>query len=117
MEAGASRPEREWMWGALERLADQGYAVVASARAVEPGVTATVHRIGDPGPAHPRPDRAHRGVRMSVLRLALFELRRMTRGRLPRAALAVLTIVPLLQLYLYAFWDALGEVDRSRSRL
>ncbi|MEU8068461.1 YhgE/Pip domain-containing protein [Micromonospora sp. NPDC049151] len=51
---------------------------------------------------------------MSVLRLALFELRRMTRGRLPRAALAVLTIVPLLYgaLYLYAFWDPYGKMDR-----
>ncbi|MEU1845765.1 YhgE/Pip domain-containing protein [Micromonospora sediminicola] len=51
---------------------------------------------------------------MSVLRLALFELRRMTRGRLPRAALAVLTVVPLLYgaLYLYAFWDPYGNLDR-----
>ncbi|SBT53270.1 YhgE/Pip family protein [Micromonospora auratinigra] len=51
---------------------------------------------------------------MTVLRLALFELRRMTRGRLPRAALAVLTVVPLLYgaLYLYAFWDPYGNLDR-----
>ncbi|MEU8260548.1 YhgE/Pip domain-containing protein [Micromonospora sp. NPDC048999] len=51
---------------------------------------------------------------MSVLRLALVELRRMTRGRLPRAALAVLTVVPLLYgaLYLYAFWDPYGKLDR-----
>jgi putative membrane protein len=51
---------------------------------------------------------------MSILRLALFELRRMTRGRLPRAALAVLTVVPLLYgaLYLYAFWDPYGNLDR-----
>ncbi|MEU2611546.1 YhgE/Pip domain-containing protein [Micromonospora sp. NPDC007271] len=51
---------------------------------------------------------------MSVLRLALFELRRMTRGRLPRAALAVLTVIPLLYgaLYLYAFWDPYGNLDR-----
>ncbi|MFG2054927.1 YhgE/Pip family protein [Micromonospora sp. NPDC048930] len=51
---------------------------------------------------------------MSVVRLALFELRRMTRGRLPRAALAVLTVIPLLYgaLYLYAFWDPYGNLDR-----
>ncbi|SCL21486.1 putative membrane protein [Micromonospora rhizosphaerae] len=51
---------------------------------------------------------------MSVFRLARFELRRMTRGRLPRAALAVLTVIPLLYgaLYLYAFWDPYGNLDR-----
>ncbi|MFF5171200.1 YhgE/Pip family protein [Micromonospora sp. NPDC000089] len=51
---------------------------------------------------------------MSVLRLARFELRRMTRGRLPRAALAVLTVIPLLYgaLYLYAFWDPYGNMNR-----
>ncbi|SBT37818.1 YhgE/Pip family protein [Micromonospora narathiwatensis] len=51
---------------------------------------------------------------MSVVRLAVFELRRMTRGRLPRAALAVLTVIPLLYgaLYLYAFWDPYGNLDR-----
>ncbi|MFE9690499.1 YhgE/Pip family protein [Micromonospora sp. NPDC005806] len=51
---------------------------------------------------------------MSVVRLARFELRRMTRGRLPRAALAVLTVIPLLYgaLYLYAFWDPYGNLDR-----
>ncbi|MFG1672682.1 ATP-binding cassette domain-containing protein [Micromonospora sp. NPDC049282] len=47
VDAGADRPEREWIWAALERLAGQGYAVIASARAVEPGAAATVHRIGD----------------------------------------------------------------------
>ncbi|GHJ13333.1 ATP-binding cassette domain-containing protein [Micromonospora sp. AKA38] len=58
VDAGADRGEREWIWAALERLADQGYAVVVSARAVEPGVAATVHRIGDPAlptPALPGP--------------------------------------------------------------
>ncbi|SCE64459.1 YhgE/Pip domain-containing protein [Micromonospora mirobrigensis] len=51
---------------------------------------------------------------MSVFRLARFELRRMTRGRLPRAALAVLTVIPLLYgaLYLYAFWDPYGNLNR-----
>ncbi|MFR9775542.1 ATP-binding cassette domain-containing protein [Micromonospora sp. MS34] len=48
VDAGSDAPEREWIWSALARLADQGYAVVASARAVEPGGTAIVHRIGDP---------------------------------------------------------------------
>ncbi|MBY8870984.1 YhgE/Pip domain-containing protein [Micromonospora sp. PLK6-60] len=51
---------------------------------------------------------------MSVFRLARFELSRMTRGRLPRAALAVLTVIPLLYgaLYLYAFWDPYGNLNR-----
>jgi putative membrane protein len=51
---------------------------------------------------------------MSVFRLARFELRRMTRGRLPRAALAVLTVIPLLYgaLYLYAFWDPYANMNR-----
>ncbi|MFE9690498.1 ATP-binding cassette domain-containing protein [Micromonospora sp. NPDC005806] len=48
VDAGSDAPEREWIWSALARLADQGYAVIASARAVEPGATAIVHRIGDP---------------------------------------------------------------------
>lgn len=54
VDAGADAPERAWIWAALSRLADQGYAVVASARAVESGATAITHRIGDPalpGPA------------------------------------------------------------------
>ncbi|MFI2651844.1 ATP-binding cassette domain-containing protein [Micromonospora fulviviridis] len=54
VDTGADPPERAWIWAALSRLADQGYAVVASARAVEPGAAAITHRIGDPalpGPA------------------------------------------------------------------
>lgn len=48
VDAGSDAPERAWIWAALSRLADQGYAVIASARAVEPGSTAIVHRLGDP---------------------------------------------------------------------
>ena len=48
VDAGSDAPERAWIWAALSRLAEQGYAVIASARAVEPGSTATVHRLGDP---------------------------------------------------------------------
>ncbi|MEV0430866.1 ATP-binding cassette domain-containing protein [Micromonospora sp. NPDC050495] len=48
VDAGSDAPEREWIWAALGRLADQGYAVVAGARAVEPGTTVVEHRIGDP---------------------------------------------------------------------
>ncbi|MGK5445149.1 ATP-binding cassette domain-containing protein [Micromonospora sp. URMC 105] len=48
VDAGSDAPERAWLWAALARLAGQGYAVVASARAVEPGAPAVVHRIGDP---------------------------------------------------------------------
>ncbi|MGC5017847.1 ATP-binding cassette domain-containing protein [Micromonospora sp. DT47] len=48
VDAGSDAPERAWLWAALARLADQGYAVVASARAVEPGSRAIVHRLDDP---------------------------------------------------------------------
>ncbi|NYF57529.1 ATP-binding cassette domain-containing protein [Micromonospora purpureochromogenes] len=48
VDAGSDAPERAWLFDALARLADQGYAVVASARAVEPGTRAVVHRLGDP---------------------------------------------------------------------
>ncbi|MGB2571287.1 ATP-binding cassette domain-containing protein [Micromonospora citrea] len=54
VDANSDAPERAWLWAALARLADQGYAVVASARAVEPGTPALVHRLGDPTlPARP----------------------------------------------------------------
>ncbi|MGC1209831.1 MAG: ATP-binding cassette domain-containing protein [Micromonospora sp.] len=48
VDAGSDAPERAWIWAGLSRLADQGYAVIASARALEPGSTAIVHRLGDP---------------------------------------------------------------------
>ncbi|SCG36653.1 ATP-binding cassette domain-containing protein [Micromonospora inositola] len=48
VDAGSDAPERQWIWAALSRLADQGYAVIASARAVEPGTIAITHRLGDP---------------------------------------------------------------------
>jgi putative membrane protein len=51
---------------------------------------------------------------MKTLRLARFELRRFTRGRLPAAALAILTVIPLLYgaLYLAAFWDPYTHLNR-----
>ncbi|MER7332459.1 MULTISPECIES: ABC transporter ATP-binding protein [unclassified Micromonospora] len=54
VDAGCDAPERARLWATLARLADQGYAVVASARAVEPHSPAIVHRLGDP-PAVPSP--------------------------------------------------------------
>lgn len=47
-------------------------------------------------------------------RLAALELRRFGRGRLPRAALAALLLLPLLYgaLYLWSFWDPYGRLDR-----
>ncbi|PWR06468.1 ABC transporter ATP-binding protein, partial [Micromonospora sicca] len=48
VDAGSDAPERQAVWAALSRLAEQGYAVVASARAREPGTAAITHRIGDP---------------------------------------------------------------------
>jgi putative membrane protein len=51
---------------------------------------------------------------VKTFRLARFELRRFLRGRLPAAALAVLTVIPLLYgaLYLYAFWDPYNNLDQ-----
>ncbi|MGW1228595.1 YhgE/Pip family protein [Streptomyces sp. NPDC001515] len=51
---------------------------------------------------------------MRAPRLAALELRRFGRGRLPRAALAALLLLPLLYgaLYLWSFWDPYGRLDR-----
>ena len=51
---------------------------------------------------------------MTTLRLAFSELKRMTRGTLPKLALIALTLVPLLYgaLYLYANWDPQGNLDK-----
>ncbi|WP_349931197.1 YhgE/Pip domain-containing protein [Glutamicibacter mishrai] len=51
---------------------------------------------------------------MTTLQLALSELKRMTRGTLPKLALIALTCVPLLYgaLYLYANWDPQGNLDK-----
>ncbi|MFJ5777325.1 YhgE/Pip family protein [Streptomyces sp. NPDC093094] len=47
-------------------------------------------------------------------RLAALELRRFARGRLPRAALVALLLLPLLYgaLYLWSFWDPYSRLDR-----
>ncbi|MEU0070336.1 YhgE/Pip domain-containing protein [Streptomyces sp. NPDC006332] len=47
-------------------------------------------------------------------KLAALELRRFGRGRLPRAALVALLVLPLLYgaLYLWSFWDPYGRLDR-----
>ncbi|WP_055491851.1 YhgE/Pip domain-containing protein [Streptomyces sp. TP-A0356] len=47
-------------------------------------------------------------------RLAALELRRFGRGRLPRAAMVALLLLPLLYgaLYLWSFWDPYGRLDR-----
>lgn len=46
--------------------------------------------------------------------LAALELKRFGRGRLPRAALVAITLLPLLYgaLYLWSFWDPYGRLDR-----
>lgn len=51
---------------------------------------------------------------MRAARLAALELKRFLGGRLLRAALAAVMVVPLLYgaLYLWAFWDPYGELDR-----
>ncbi|MFE9168405.1 YhgE/Pip family protein [Streptomyces kebangsaanensis] len=47
-------------------------------------------------------------------KLAALELRRFGRGRLPRAALVALLVLPLLYgaLYLWSFWDPYSRLDR-----
>ncbi|MEU5210733.1 YhgE/Pip domain-containing protein [Streptomyces sp. NPDC020742] len=47
-------------------------------------------------------------------RLAALELRRFGRGKLPRAALVALLLLPLLYgaLYLWSFWDPYGRLDK-----
>ncbi|MEU6354891.1 YhgE/Pip domain-containing protein [Streptomyces sp. NPDC047072] len=47
-------------------------------------------------------------------KLAALELRRFGRGKLPRAALVALLVLPLLYgaLYLWSFWDPYGRLDR-----
>ncbi|MFI0236656.1 YhgE/Pip family protein [Streptomyces sp. NPDC016845] len=47
-------------------------------------------------------------------KLAALELRRFGRGRLPRAALVALLLLPLLYgaLYLWSFWDPYGRLDK-----
>lgn len=51
---------------------------------------------------------------MTTWRLALSELKRMSRGTLPKLALIAVTCVPLLYgaLYLYANWDPQSHLDR-----
>lgn len=51
---------------------------------------------------------------MKSPKLAALELKRFTRGRLPRAALAVMMLLPLLYgaLYLWSFWDPYARIDR-----
>ncbi|MEU5160392.1 YhgE/Pip domain-containing protein [Streptomyces sp. NPDC020875] len=51
---------------------------------------------------------------MRTPRLAALELKRFGRGRLPRAAIVSIVLLPLLYgaLYLWSFWDPYGRLDR-----
>ncbi|NYE95809.1 putative membrane protein [Psychromicrobium silvestre] len=54
---------------------------------------------------------------MTVLRLALSELKRMTSGILPKLSLIALILVPLLYgaVYLYANWDPYSNLDQLKA--
>lgn len=54
---------------------------------------------------------------MTVLRLALSELKRMTGGLLPKLTILALTMVPLLYgaVYLYANWDPYSHLDQLKA--
>lgn len=56
---------------------------------------------------------------MTVLRLALSELKRMTGGVLPKLTIAALILVPLLYgaVYLYANWDPYNNLDGIKAAL
>ena len=56
---------------------------------------------------------------MTVFRLALSELKRMTSGILPKLAILALSLVPLLYgaIYLYANWDPYGNLDGIKAAL
>src|SRR5438093_727570 len=51
---------------------------------------------------------------MRTPELAVLELKKFGRGRLPRAAMAALLLLPLLYgaLYLWSFWDPYGRLDK-----
>jgi putative membrane protein len=51
---------------------------------------------------------------MRTPRLAALELKRFGRGRLPRAAMVAMLLLPLLYgaLYLWSFWDPYGRLDK-----
>ena len=51
---------------------------------------------------------------MTVFRLALSELKRMTGGILPKLTIMAMVMVPLLYgaVYLYANWDPYGNLDQ-----
>ena len=54
---------------------------------------------------------------MTVFRLALSELKRMTGGILPKLTIVALVMVPLLYgaVYLYANWDPYGNLDQLKA--
>lgn len=56
---------------------------------------------------------------MTVLRLALSELKRMTSGRLSRLSILALTLVPMLYgaVYLYANWDPYSRLNQLKAAI
>lgn len=56
---------------------------------------------------------------MTVFRLALSELKRMTGGLLPKLSILALTLVPLLYgaVYLYANWDPYGNLNQLNAAI
>lgn len=56
---------------------------------------------------------------MTVFRLALSELKRMTSGLLPKLSLIAMVLIPLLYgaVYLYANWDPYGNLDQLKAAI
>ncbi len=65
------------------------------------------------------PPTRNRGRKVTVLRLARSELKRMTGGLLPKLTILALALVPLLYgaVYLYANWDPYGKLNQIDAAL
>ena len=110
-----SAPDRALAWELLRGLAAGGTTVAGRVQRVPRGRAHRAHPPGRPETGYARRhDAPGRKRPMRSPRLAALELRRFGRGRMPRAALVALLLLPLLYgaLYLWSFWDPYGRLDR-----